>query len=104
MHTEEEAKKLWCPHIRLVQGRRLRNEDIELRAPSCNQVNVYAERAGLIKTTCCIASACSQWRWLERYWIDPEEDLDPPVRYSTKHKDGMQREPAKGYCGLAGRP
>lgn len=66
MYTEEEAKKLWCPHVRLVQGDRRRDGDVNLRAPTLNRVKVYGEDEGFLKSACCIASKCMAWRWGER--------------------------------------
>jgi hypothetical protein len=88
MLSEEEAKTKWCPHVRLLEP--------------------YAEKTSMNRGNedepigCCLASECMAWRWGPCFWIDPGETSEPKTRYSTDHKPGMELEPAKGFCGLAG--
>jgi hypothetical protein len=79
MHTEDEAKNLWCPHARVLEP--------------------YAEKTSMNRDTkdeslCrCIASKCMAWRWGEK-----EVPADFAFAGST---DAI---PGRGFCGLAGRP
>jgi hypothetical protein len=76
MHTEEQARELWCPMVRAdnaIGGSSNRGDRQTFDYP-------YPER---IK---CIASACAAWRW-----------ADPTTRYATPTA-------RKGFCGLAGKP
>lgn len=76
MHTEEQAKTLWCPHVRSGNGTPATNCAV-------NQTIVSGEHARWDK---CCASACAAWRW-----------ADPTTRYATPTA-------RKGFCGLAGKP
>ena len=84
MHTEEEAKETWCPHVRVVMARRkgkATNADIEPFPPTLNRIHIYGEPDSMVRPTCCIGSKCMAWRWF----------------------GGTERS-GQGYCGLAGRP
>lgn len=77
-HTEEQAKKLWCPMARVA-----RREDLDRdRGPTVivGGCNTDALGGNRIPASCrCVASQCAMWRWAESY---PED---------------------RGYCGLAGQ-
>jgi hypothetical protein len=87
MHTEEQAKELWCPHVRLLEP------SFYKRGPATQGSTVGHEPASVnrgetrCKDTNCIGSKCSQWRWSDIF-----RDNGSPVLDST------------GYCGLAGKP
>ena len=89
MHTEDEAKKLWCPHsIAMHAGGHCGNRDAEnntMEWPNCHPSTA--------KQTSCIASKCMSWRWVtELKTFDLDPDLSAEVRSD------------RGYCGLAGKP
>ena len=79
MHTEDEARKLWCPMVRHVA---------DSTTPPANRWNDIGTWTA---TTRCIASECAMWQWTTR-----------PVL----NADGSRNEnfPAEGCCGLAGKP
>jgi hypothetical protein len=56
MHTEEQAKTLWCPHTRAANG----------------EEHVVAVNRKQASGNGCIGSACAAWRW-----------ADPTTRYAT---------------------
>lgn len=74
MHTQAEAKKMWCPEARI------KADANRLDALVVNRFAVG--RAGLAFAGC-IASECMHWRWAGGY---------------------SNADDAKGYCGLSGRP
>jgi len=99
MHTEEEAKKLWCPR---TGGSNLRHETLH---PS----------------ECCIASKCMAWNWaghqVQEQLIDRNDRAARDAakaegwRYEVSYDDGkdlfikaLSDAPKVGFCGLAGRP
>jgi hypothetical protein len=92
MHTEEQAKQLWCPHVRLLEP------SFYKRGPATQGSTVGHEPASVnrgetrCKDTNCIGSKCSQWRWAWGDQLYPVED--------GFKNDGT----GKGYCGLAGKP
>ena len=72
MHTEEEAKKKWCPMSR----------DTAISEGSYNRT-----ATGKVVASCmCIASECMMWRW---------------VRFDTGRPDTGTSSNV-GYCGLTG--
>lgn len=89
MHTEEEARKKWCPEVRCVGG----SDEVDPpqpRPPAANcHLNVGPSGLGLVrvpKYARCIASECMAWRWRRTTYGDE------PARISL------------GYCGKAGAP
>ena len=78
MHTEEEAKKLWCPQTMS-------------RMQSSHQFQGYE----------CTASECMAWRWHEEVTQLSEEGQGGDLVLRLKRKKG---EPKLGYCGIAGKP
>lgn len=86
--TEEQARELWCPMVRIA-----RREDTGARDETLSVVggcNTDALGRLRVPHSCrCIASECSMWRWYDGQLHYPQKD--PP-------------EPRRGYCGLAGRP
>lgn len=99
MHTAKEAGELWCPMVRIA-----RSEPVEKALePSeyhlvggCNSDALGRGNGDPSRShpmhrplaSCrCIANKCGMWRWAP---VTHANDETPP--------------PARGYCGLAGRP
>lgn len=86
--TEEEAKNVWCPHVRLPAQFSATNDKLGVVGIAAAAPNVAdSPIAGRLLTrtgehTCCITSKCSQWQK-----SGPAENGAPT-----------------GYCGLAGMP
>ncbi len=74
MHTEEQARKLWCPWARVFEGSGAGAAGINRSGP---ETGFY-----------CIASKCAAWRW---EWDDKK----------SGEPDGRHAE--QGFCGLAGK-
>ena len=92
MYTEDEAKKKWCPHSRvlgtLVQPAAPGAPDYTVAAGAQNRG--YAMDGPLEKCRC-IGSACMAWRWVRA--LDPTLPIDhAPMK--TEY----------GFCGLSGAP
>ena len=95
MHTEDEAKKLWCPHVRALNAS-VRDRTFITDAPGTAASNRYmldGGKIGIHDSCHCIASKCMAWRWAD----GPEDDVDGDTR-----ADGRIAK-AQGYCGLAGK-
>lgn len=95
MHTEDEAKKLWCPMVRHAV------EDL----PGTNRAGT-SNPTKVTDWNGCIASGCAMWRWAE-----PEKRKCPkcggigPLNCTTCFGTGRTtRDDRRGYCGLAGNP
>jgi hypothetical protein len=84
MHTEEQAKKKWCPMVRpgAYDGTVIDNR--------------HTQKNGEViwDFSCCIASDCMMWRWTE-------EDRIVDIGGKEGFKGVRQQ---LGYCGLAGTP
>jgi hypothetical protein len=92
MHTEEQAKELWCPHVRVAEP------SFYKRGPATGGSLVGHEPASVNrdakhKDTNCIGSKCSQWRW-----------CSPISAITTPKYHDIPREENLGYCGLSGKP
>jgi hypothetical protein len=72
--TEDEARKKWCPFVRMDNG--------------------YYNRSAQTNHHKCLASECAAWRWVPDPLISFVSDGQTIVNKSTDH----------GYCGLAGKP
>ncbi len=85
MHTEEQAKELWCPAARVIDDLSESAASTRLRAHN----------------TRCIASQCMWWRWGETWVVKETGELSQPgVTYTTDEievKFGVH-----GFCGQAG--
>lgn len=96
MHTESEAKKLWCPMSRTARvakapwWRHLVPKKIATVWPSANRFH-YADGTEHLEP--CIASGCAMWRWSR----ERDEQLAKAGRDPSG--DPMRR----GYCGLAAK-
>jgi len=77
MHTEDDARKLWCPMARKTNA-----------ANRPLAVGLSLEMAGVG----CIASDCAMWRWGQ----------DDAAFNERAH--GREAVSEFGYCGLAGNP
>lgn len=93
MHTEEEAKKLWCPHVVASHSdpRRVSKHD------SDGDYSLSDTIAGAPGNNC-IASKCMAWRW------DPGSFSYPPTPDNPGGGPHAAPEEYRGFCGLAGRP
>jgi hypothetical protein len=108
MHTEEEAAKLWCPHVR-------HSNDQEAAANCTGPKRIGNVPEDVWNT--CIASKCSQWRWVmveyvaEQVKIEPEDPINKSHFFSGHALPHVEPYPEirvkqsnKGFCGLAGKP
>jgi hypothetical protein len=80
--TEDEAKKKWCPMVRVGEGSSTDNRN-------CSAGIVNKNPGEGSQWNCCIASSCMMWRCADSY-------------FSTT--TGTVRKPDTGYCGLGGKP
>lgn len=102
MLTEDEYKTKWCPHTRAIVADSLDAGTYENVQPVHNRVGLKRSGdMGWPKSTLCIGSACSQWRWDQTWESAIEEGVGGDVVRRLKRKQG---EPKLGYCGLAGVP
>lgn len=106
MHTEDEAKKLWCPQARVIgtlhQPASPGDPDYVVGQGSQNR---GFSMGGPLTNCNCIASKCMAWRWAKIINPDhqPPRDMWPDGREPHEKElyiDGRE----KGYCGLAGKP
>lgn len=100
MHTEDQARELWCPKA-------LDWEPVNDYPVTFNRYATPDEGARFSKACRCIASRCAVWRWAG--WVNLQSDGSfeqnetrhgPYVmpRGPTQNKHGCVRV---GYCGLA---
>jgi hypothetical protein len=93
MHTEEEARKRWCPFSRTVEKlsngvTAARNRVVLVSDDSDDGQSLAATLIGCK----CIASECMAWRISgEHPVVDDTASFGDPLKY-------------KGYCGLSGTP
>lgn len=80
--TEEEARKKWCPFVRIVNsyGIAIGNRNISRKSQTPRM--------------CCIASECMAWRW---------KVAPLPARKNDIGED-IPAFGGRGFCGLAGNP
>lgn len=113
MHTEDEAKKLWCPHT-IASHTNPRQKTYDTRDKPREENSRFEHN--------CIASRCSQWRWCENMAEPTDKTMqfrstydrtpdDPGFVWKLMKNDEDVIEwvkckilPRKGYCGLAGKP
>ena len=86
MHTEEQARKLWCPMARGIMdsgGNRMAfgASGEEPENDDC-AAQYEAEMADLYP---CLASGCAMWRW------------------ETERNEALETIDWRGQCGLAGK-
>ena len=104
MHSEEEARKLWCPMARVAAHF---NEGMK------NNVAFNRDPDGDPRaSTYCIASQCMMWQWLddefEYLFSPPEQEGWTHVPYYSEggtkcDRWGRKHQNRKGFCGLARR-
>ena len=85
MHTEDQAKELWCPLARLVVG----HHETGRMSPPCNVTRVSNESQPALHP--CIASDCAMWRWGLEVGTTEPSGITVGVQSKTQ-----------GFCGLAG--
>ncbi len=92
MHTEDEAKELWCPFSRAIAAHRRHNKtEWRGKQPAFNRIVEDGRVEGAWPTGCaCVASQCSAWRWWGERPVTEGDFASPTVKV--------------GYCGLAGNP
>jgi hypothetical protein len=98
MHTEQEAKELWCPHARVFHFKFAEESTDAFSPPQAhpahNRLVIDMETDTDAVCACdfdnlkCIASRCMAWRW-------------EGEKAAREVEAG--REPL-GYCGLSGKP
>jgi hypothetical protein len=93
MHTEEQARTKWCPHVRVSDGSWNRKW-------SLNTDGKGQERAR------CIASECMAWRWFDDVTDDGTACNHKPTAKAPRVSEpppamGRPLAERRGYCGLA---
>jgi len=87
-HTEEQARKLWCPMVRHFDGE---NITVTGNREAISRDDFGAENGNYNK---CIASECALWRWHHEI---------SGMHKTTTSVDGETRyAPPEGYCGGGG--
>lgn len=92
-HTEEEAKKCWCPFARAAEQSRLSASDPMVPVAAVNRGSDAIMSRGMNPSSphcLCIASECMAWEWAEPKSIPPG---------ALKFVAGKSRE-QRGDCGL----
>lgn len=99
--TEEEARKKWCPMVRV-------NDCGAYDPVSVNRQSRSVSATGfdVMPITRCIASGCMMWRTVREHFKATTKERDqhvgwecsphPNSNYATYHRND------RGYCGLAG--
>lgn len=80
--TEDEAKKLWCPHARI---------GVTNSEGGGFSVNRAGPSVPLRSLDRCLGFGCMAWRWTD---IIEAQGQSIPMPQGNPH----------GYCGLAGKP
>lgn len=94
MHTEDEAKKFYCPAY-------------EIAAHIIGIVGEAVSKEFDVEPGNCLAGKCMMWRWAQK--PNPDWKSDNGMM-STFQRDTRSDPPmyipdkTRGYCGLAGRP
>jgi hypothetical protein len=88
MHTEQEAKELWCPmvHSRMMVA-------VAKDEQHSQETRIAIER---LRSQNCIASQCMMWRKHDQIGFGPNGEK------RDRDLDGQTRWVDRGYCGLAG--
>lgn len=92
MHTEKEAKQLWCPFARVMGV----NSHNEVSPPSNRIVAEGKDYGPLMAGSLCIASQCMAFRW-------GEPEGEPDNRTPNAFDAQPEKRERRGYCGLAGQ-
>ena len=119
MHTEEDARKLWCPFSRLVVVEPAEHRVLNSAAYNRLSVEDTDQEEQRFPLGCrCIASDCMAWRWGKDATYHRDAELwsksknkrvtvawDDDADWRPVGGDADAEPPlAKGYCGLAGAP
>ena len=94
MVTEEQAKKRWCPHARVIGGTMSDTQaqaDTPAGQAAHNRIDTGPAQLSIPDASACIASACMMWRW----YVEPGK---------RQHGQPVPLGRALGWCGLAGTP
>lgn len=120
MHTEDEAKKKWSPHVRWMHY--VRNDGAPMAMNNRASKNDFLEiTPGCDPKNTCIGSACMAWRWagpqVQEQLIDSKDYAAKDAakaegwRYEVSYDDGkdlfikaLSDAPNVGFCGLSGAP
>lgn len=104
--TPEDARYLWCPMVRMARHEVVTVEGTPVGnlTPVREEHHVVAgcntDALGRVRVpaSCrCIADKCAMWRWAAGVTLHPDT--------GALCMPGLGGAiPAKGYCGLAGRP
>lgn len=103
--TEEEAKKKWCPMVRLVACET--DSTVISAHQGFNRVFI-SDEDGSTKNpemSRCIAPDCMMWIQAGSYWAKAgvRATLPEMETYKTPEEGGFITI-TEGYCGLAGKP
>lgn len=114
MHTEEEAKTKWCPHVRHQSWIK---DDGNLVVCVNREPRLFAEANDPHVSMCnCLASDCTAWRWSKANVVSKSALVSPsewgssqpspqlPFGYAETKDGCAARIVPLGYCGLAGKP
>ena len=82
--TEDEASKVWCPHVRIGE--------ITNRGTQIIPGKTTREMA-----CTCLGSKCAAWRWTLS-----QEEIDRIAQNGAPNTASVMVP--SGYCGLAGKP
>ena len=93
--TEDEAKTKWCPHVRIACGLIEEGGKVLPDLPTFNRVALPSGPAVFPKAATCVGSKCMAWR--ETSPVKASMDLGPS-------SGRLPATPARGYCGLSGKP
>lgn len=111
--TEDQAKKLWCPHVRVSFGGNPANRigsDAHRSAGATSDPGMYQCKE---RDACCIGSACMAWRMTApTATVRSKHDTaqapfltsTPEAYEAVPHGWIVERCPREGFCGLAGVP
>jgi hypothetical protein len=98
MLTEDQAKKTWCPFVRMVAGTIDLTDGKSAHSgvqPAYNRVVDEAKWA-FPQGAACVASACGAWRW--------KTGPEVLAAWNQRRLADQPRPVVTGYCGLAGKP
>lgn len=91
--TEGQAKKRWCPMVRL-----LGMQESPAANTSFNRVPEYGDTGEIAIGCRCIGGDCMMWRSLNRRTSDG-------LTFTHESRGGQHENIERvGYCGLAGKP
>ncbi len=95
MHTEDEAKKKWCPHVQVSVSTGIDGTEAD---DNRNSTTHDFDRQPV-----CIGSACMAWCWAKV--INPEHQPHDgmwPDKRAPNEKELYIDGRDKGFCGLSG--